>query len=219
MVDSPQQKIPSWLKSLIEDEGQAAITAAIHAAEASTDGEIVPIIVHRSVSSAHIGTVSVLSMWFLATAFALIFGLHTNWLSFSVLLGLVTLIGMWLGTLDLTLSLLTPTNEIERAVWQRAKAEFLDQGIGRTKHATGVLLFLSIAERRAIVLADYAISAKFKQESWQQVCDLMVSGLKVGNLRQGLVQAIELSGQMMAQHFPPVDVGSNQLADRLIIRD
>lgn len=219
MVEGPHQIVPSWLKSSIDRNDLDAVRAAIHSAETSTDGEIVPIIVHRSVSSAHIGTISVLSLWFLATAFALVFELHTRWLPFAALLGAVTLLGMWLGTLNITLRILTPTAEIDRAVWQRAKAEFLDEGIGRTKRATGVLLFLSMAEHRAIVLADRAISAKFTHESWQQVCDLMVAGLRDGNLRQGLVQAIELSGQMMATHFPPVDVSSNQLADRLIIRD
>jgi putative membrane protein len=109
--------------------------------------------------------------------------------------------------------------EIERAVWQRAKAEFLDQKIGHTKRATGVLLFLSMTEHRAIVLADHSISAKFNQDSWQEVCNRLVAGLKSGDLKEGLVSAINLSGSMMTKHFPAVDGGGNQLPDRLVIRE
>ena len=218
-LEGPHEIIPPWLRSHISREDLLVVTKAIHTAEAPTDGEIVPVIVHRSVSSSHIGTVCVLALWLVAIASALAVGLHNEWVQLASLLGFLTVFGWWLGTLDSVIRLLTPSAEIERAVWQRAKAEFLDQKIGHTKRATGVLLFLSMTEHRAIVLADQAISAKFNQDSWQEVCNRLVAGLKGGDLKEGLVSAINLSGSMMTKHFPAVDGGSNQLPDRLVIRE
>jgi putative membrane protein len=56
----------------------------------------------------------------------------------------------------------------KRRMWRRAHAEamhqFLAQGIHLTEHRTGVLIFASVAERYAEIVADSGINAKVTPE-------------------------------------------------------
>ena len=219
MVINSNKSIPKWMHFQLSGDDIELVSQAIRRAEAHTEGEIVPVIVRSSVPASHLGTVCVLSLWLLATAIALIFGSQHHWLILGSVAVILAWLGTWLGATGTVVRLLTPNAEIERLVWQRAQAEFYNEGIGRTKRATGILLFLSINERRAVVLADHAIAAKYHQDTWQEVCDLITKGLRVGKITDGLCLAIERCGVIIQPHFPKVDSASNQLPDRLVIRE
>lgn len=217
MVTQIPQTIPWWLQRHLRLTDIYAITQAIHACETDTDGEIVPVIVHRSVMTGHVGTICVLVLWLIAIGTVAVFELHQHWWEIGTVLVLLALIGWYCGNLDGLIRLLTPKADLERMVWQRAQAEFFAQGIGRTERATGILIFLSMAEHRAVVLADHSIAAKYPPETWQQVVDLIISGLKQRQLASGLNAAIARCGAIVKPHFPKVVGASNELADRLII--
>lgn len=219
MVTKTTQIIPPWLRHRLSLADIHGITHAIHAAESDTDAEIVPIIVHRSVMTSHIGTICTLILWLLALATAAVFELHERWWEIGLGLVLLALFGWYLGNRDWLIRLLTPHSDIERLVWQRAQAEFFQQGIGRTQRSTGILLFLSMAEHRAVVLPDHAIAARYSSENWQNVVEMMISGLKQNQLGAGLSAAIDHCGTIIKPHFPKVNDAGNELADRLIIAE
>jgi putative membrane protein len=105
----------------------------------------------------------------------------------------------------------------------RAKAlavqQFLAHGLHTTEARTGVLIFISIAERHAEIVADAGISAKVDQAIWQGAIDKLVDAVRDGRLADGLIAAIETTGAVLAKHFPPRQGDRNELPNDLVILD
>jgi putative membrane protein len=103
-----------------------------------------------------------------------------------------------------------------RRAHQNAAQQFLALNVHATKERTGVLIFVSLAERYAEVLADSGIDAKVAQVEWNGIVALLVGHASRGNLADGFVGAIEGAVALLATHFPrrPDDV--NELGDRLV---
>lgn len=217
MVNHNSQTIPAWLVRHLSRDDIQTVMRAIRSVELNTDGEIVPVIVRRSVMTNHIGTICTLTLWLFTFATAVMFELHHQWLELGLGLLATGIVGLALGQNDAMIRLLTPTSELERCVWRRAQAEFFNEGIGRTQRTTGILLFISILEHRAVVLADHAIASKYPAEIWQDVVNLLLAGVKRNQLGQGLCHAIERCGAIIQPHFPKVDGAGNELPDRLVI--
>jgi putative membrane protein len=102
---------------------------------------------------------------------------------------------------------------------EQAVQEFHRQGLARTEGETGVLLFVSLFEHRAVVLADRGIDAHVGPEAWGAVDRAILAGLRRGSLREGLVEGIRLAGELLARHVPaPAERDPNELPDRLVVR-
>jgi putative membrane protein len=84
---------------------------------------------------------------------------------------------------------------------------------------TGILLFLSLEERKAIVLADEGIAAQLSPSIWDDVIQLILQGAKQNQLTKGFVEAILKCGELLKSYFPLEGENKNELSDRLIIRE
>ena len=96
--------------------------------------------------------------------------------------------------------------------------QFMALGLHRTRDRTGVLLYVSVAERRAEVFADDGIHAKAPPEVWGEVVDRLIGGLKRGAPADGFVAAIERTGEILAAYLPPRDDDTDELANDLVTR-
>lgn len=104
---------------------------------------------------------------------------------------------------------------IERRVGERAAQAFLEQEVFRTRDRTGILLFLSLFERRVVVLGDSGIHQKVGPGEWEAVVGHVVSGLS-RNPTAALVAAIRECGEILARHgLPPRPDDKNELPDEL----
>ena len=101
---------------------------------------------------------------------------------------------------------------------EQAFQEFHRYDLARTEQRTGVLLFVSLLERHAIVLADEGIDARVAPEQWQATNEAVLAGLRRGSLRDGLVEGIRTAGALLAAHFPPAAGDRNEVPDRVIVR-
>ncbi len=111
---------------------------------------------------------------------------------------------------------LTPTSLKAERVHRAAMEQFLSHGLHATRDRTGVLLFASLAERRAEVIADEGIYKVTDPAVWDEVVDLLIKGLKKRKAADGFVAAVELSGRILAAHVPPGNDNPNELPDRLV---
>ena len=91
--------------------------------------------------------------------------------------------------------------------------------MSQTQGRTGILLFVSLMEQRAVVLADRAIAEHLDAKVWQELIDLMIEGVKRGDLATGLTQAIQRCGELLTSHFPLADDDVNELRDHLVVRE
>jgi putative membrane protein len=92
--------------------------------------------------------------------------------------------------------------EMSEEVAEAALTAFYRHRLAETRDRTGILLFVSVYERRAVVLADKGISLKVAPETWQQVVDLVVRGIRAGRPADGLCEAVARCGQIVSAQFP-----------------
>lgn len=216
-------ELPSWSKGHLKPERVQLVEDAVRAAERLTSGEIVPMIVRRSSTVGHVPYVL---MGLLVSAFLVIDGpgwqllhLGEHWVWYLVDGIVLTALAVGLGRVPRLQRLLTPTGDQAEQVQLRAQVEFYESRIHRTRDATGVLLFASLLERQAVVLADEAIASRVPPQTWEEVCDLMVRGIREGHIGLGLAAAVERCGQILEAQFPVRADDVNELGNALILKE
>lgn len=215
--------LPKWATGYLKPERVQLVEDAVKAAELKTSGEIVPMIVRRSST---VGHVPLLLMSILVSVFMILDGpgwqyawLGEHW-AWYLLDGVVLLlVSTSLSRLEIVQRLLTTNADQTDQVEMRAELEFFESSVHVTDDATGVLLFVSLMEHRAVVLADKGIDAKVSSETWDEVCQLMIDGIRKGHVGLGLVAAIERCGEILAAEFPIEADDENELRNNLIIKD
>ena len=86
----------------------------------------------------------------------------------------------------------------------------------RTHGRTGILIYLSMREHRAEIVADEAIASKVTAETWGDAMAAMLVHIKEGRCADGMIAAVEKVGAVLAEHFPRAENDTNELPDRLI---
>jgi putative membrane protein len=105
----------------------------------------------------------------------------------------------------------------QRARAHRAALEqFVVRGVSRTRNRNGLLIFVSLAERYARVIADEGIARKVSGLEWQAAINALTSHMRDGHIAMGFIAAIERCGAVLAAHAPPDDSGK-ELPDRLYV--
>lgn len=123
----------------------------------------------------------------------------------------------WIGaTLPRLKLLFIGPQRKEEAVRRRAVQAFYEKGLYKTRFHTGVLIFLSLLERKVWVLADVGIYEKMTQETLNRFSQEVSLGVKEGRACESLCQAIEGIGQLLAQHFPITPGYIDELPDEVM---
>jgi putative membrane protein len=84
---------------------------------------------------------------------------------------------------------------------KRAVEEFLAQNLHTTTGRTGILIYVSLAEHFAELIADHAIDKKVSQETWDQIVHELTGHLSRGDRDKGLITAVDACGKLLAKHF------------------
>ncbi|HLU40691.1 MAG TPA: hypothetical protein VK081_14995, partial [Planctomycetota bacterium] len=104
------------------------------------------------------------------------------------------------------------------AAEEQALQEFFRLHLHETSGRTGVLLFVSLFERRVVVLGDVGIDALVRDKgAWSAARDAVLAGIRAGRLREGLIAGIAAAGDVLAEHFPWREGDKNELRDLLIV--
>lgn len=104
-------------------------------------------------------------------------------------------------------------------VLQAAHHSFNALHAHKTAGGTGVVIFVSLFERRVCVWADKAVSAKIPESEWKGITEQMIRSLRDGKPREGFVEAIRKTGELLAKHFPVQPGDVNELSNELRILD
>jgi putative membrane protein len=202
--------------ALISDEDREKVAAAITAAERNTSGEIVAVIAPDSGSYLHAPF-----LWAALVALALPWPLvYWTWWPiqhiYLLQLGVFAALSVVFMYEPLRLALV-PRSVKQARAHRRAVEQFLVQNLHTTQGRTGVLIFVSAAERFAEILADAAIHAKVKEDTWEVIVRDLTDHIGRGEAGEGFVRAIESVGSHLAQHFPPGPRNPQELSNHLIV--
>jgi putative membrane protein len=202
--------------TLISAADQVRVSEAIGRAEKRTSGEIVAVAAAQSSTYLYAPF-----MWAALLALMVPWPLMTfTWWpnSWIYLTQLAVFLLALMVFLPRKVRLLLVPQSVKRArAHQHAVEQFLVQEMHTTRGRTGVLIFVSAAERYAEILADTAIDSKVAEGTWQGIVDKMTAEIGAGRPGDGFVHAIEGVGQHLAEHFPPGSRDPNELPDHLII--
>ena len=128
---------------------------------------------------------------------------------------LAFLLGQWSG---IKYKLIPKSVKLQRA--KRLAAEvFMHQEIHLTDERTGVLLFISLAERYVEVIADHGIYSVLDDKVWQEIVDKLIVQIKADDMAAGIMVAVDEIGALLQTHFPAEGKDKNELADHLILLD
>ncbi len=196
-------------------EDHDAVAAAIRTAEQHTCGQIVCVLAHASSAYAHVPILwSMLLALF--TPWPLIY--FTQWSVQRIFLAqLIVFLVAALAFSWPPLRILLVPRAIQRARAHRAALEqFVLRGISRTRNRCGLLIFVSLAEHYARIIADEGAAQKVHAAEWQAAIDALTMHMHDGRVAAGFIAAIERCGAVLAEHAPP-DGSPHELPDRLYV--
>jgi putative membrane protein len=216
-------------------EDRDLVTAAVTAAERNSAGEVVTIVADQSDAYHDVGLhYAVLAMLLVPATLAAVpqswldwaIGLLLGWNAeptraqimlylFVKLAGTFLVVRLLFAWRPLRMAL-TPGWTKTRRVRRRAIILFRAACEMRTSGRTGVLVYLSLAEHRAEIVADRAITDKVEPEVWGEAMAALVAEVKAGRPGEGLAKAVERIGAVLAGALPPVGTNPNELPDRLV---
>jgi putative membrane protein len=205
------------LDKFLSAEERERIKACVAEVEKTTAGEIVPMLVPSSYdySKAEIMgglclslPVSMLAAW--------TFGVHNTWSFLGVFAALFVAAYFAVKLVPGLKRLFIPASEMDEEVHEGAVVSFYEHNLHETRDRTGVMIYVSVFERKVVVLADKGINAKVGQGQWQEIVDMVVAGIKSGKAADSLCDAVTRCGEIIAGHFPRREDDKNELLDLII---
>ena len=202
------------MRRFLDDGALAALRAAIEELEARSGAELVVSVRGRSGSYLHADLLVGAAAALATLAFLLFspwpFGLV--WFLVDPLLvgGLVALAGSRLLPVRRAL---TSRAAREMRVRIAAEAVFYERGVHHTRDRTGVLLYVSLLERRAVLLADTGVEAQVDRRDWQTAAAALQRAMDRGGDGAALAGALEPLAALLALHVPRRPDDENELPD------
>jgi putative membrane protein len=221
----------AWLSDADHDR----ISAAVAAAEASSAGEIVTVLADRSDGYSDIQLAwSVLIGTLALAVYAGFSGFYLGWIeqltgswnhewtpreviSLALTGFVLKFFGTWLLQLWQPLKFFLIPGPVKQARVRQAAVRHFKVGAERRTHGrTGILIYLSMREKRAEIVADEAIASKVSPEVWGAAMAAMLADIRQGRIADGMIAGVSEVGKVLAEHFPRAEDDQNELPDRLI---
>ncbi|SOB77470.1 putative membrane protein [Marinobacter sp. LV10R510-11A] len=202
--------------TILNKQEQEQVATAISAVERETDAEMVTVLTAQADNYAYIPLLWAGLITLLVPG---IINYFTSWLAADMLL-----LGQWGVFIVLSLVFRIPginRRLIPRSVryWRAsnlARRQFLEQNLHHTAGATGMLIFVSEAERYVEILVDQGISSQIDNDTWEAIIATFTEQVKQGETLQGFITCIEACGKHLKAQVPATRQ-KNELPNHLVI--
>ena len=211
---------------LFSEEQREQIEKAVIEAEAKTACEVVPVV--ATASGRYDRAEDIIGLWlavFAAIAVWLMFPRQSHesgsWSGAPLYVGLVAMVSsvvvgsqlVWLRRLFI------PRKQILEEVTAPAREVFFDKRVHHTGAATGMLIYVSLFERTAVVLGDQQVLEKIGQTSLDRLCQQLTEGLRRGDATVAICSVIAEAGKQLSGPLPRNADDVNELQDSLVLID
>jgi len=192
------------------------ITRAIAAAEKKTSGEIIAVVASSSDEYRFIPLLWAALLALAVPPFAFILMDWSAPAVYAAQLAAFVIFALAVQWPPLRIALVPGAIKRARA-HAHAMEQVMAQNLHTTRGRTGILIFVSVAERFAEVIADEGIYKKVSPEIWDEAVAELVADIAQGKVIDGFTAAIKTCGSVLAEHFPPGSGGRNELPNHLIM--
>jgi len=214
--------------SFLSENEKTRLADAIRHAESGTRGEIVTVIARASDGYRYIPT-----LWAALAALALP-GLHHLWqtlesggwaspdddpFALTTLYPMQVLVFLGLGALFQIPRLrvaLVPASVRRRRAARHAREQFFLQKLHLTAGRTGVLVFVSLAERHVEILVDEGIAAVVDDTEWAATVAEFIEHVRRDEIATGFERTIEHCREVLWKHFPHDGGKPDELPNHLV---
>lgn len=206
---------------VLSEEEHARVSQAVKQVERDTSGEIHCVVCRQS-DDYFLAAGFVLACMAMGVTFLI------SWLSFrfwfdvgAVTLTLIQVVAFGAGLIMIrfwpALCLrLVPKSVRYRRAHANTVRQFLAHNIHATENRTGVLVFVSLAERYAEIIADSGLSAHIDQAEWDRIVGALTTGVSQGRIADALIEAVQQSGVLLIRHYPAGPEDRNELPDHVV---
>lgn len=203
---------------LLNQTAQAAVADTITQVEKDTDAELVTVLASQADDYRWIGLLWAAVIALLLPGAVVFF---PGWIDTRTLLLVQWICFVVLGAV-FQLPAITP-RLVPRAVRHArasalARDQFLAQNLHRTAGATGMLIFVSEAERYVEILVDHGIASRLDDATWSAIVDRFTAQVAAKQVEQGFIDCIQACGQHLTQALPAT-TSRNELPNRLVVLD
>ena len=196
-----------------DENARKALTACVKEIETLTDAELVLAIRARSDSYRHADYLFGALLAFVGLVFIIFspYTFHPSWVLVEVVLFFV--LGAFVSSRSIWLSRLLTRKKLQAdKVRTSAAAMFYEAGIANTRRETGILVYVSLLERRLEVLADRGVLKAVPALEWNEGLFELHEAARLGDAKL-LETALHNLSKLLALHLPATGDNPNELAD------
>jgi putative membrane protein len=196
-----------------DNSAREALTACVREIEKTTDAELVLVVRARSGSYRAADYLFGMILAFVGVAILLFapVDFHPNWVLIDIVV-LFTLGALISSRSNFLRRLLTREKTRKDVVRTHAAAMFYEAGIANTDAETGVLVYMSLLERRLELIADRGVLKAVPSMEWnEELFELHEAGRKADATL--LLDGLEALGVLLATHLPATGENPNELPD------
>jgi putative membrane protein len=206
-------------QNFLNETDRSRIVDAVQTAEKTTSGEIVPLVAAEShdYPAAEFNGALALGMA-LAIPCTRLLG-HGDMWSFLLIFCIMYALSFIIVRLTPGLKRLFVPSSVQKAsVARAAMTAFHTYGLHRTRDMTGILIYVSIFERRIHVLADKGINDKVPPRTWDEIVEIIAEGIRNKTQGEAMARAVARCGELLQEHFPVQEDDVDELPN-LIVED
>lgn len=193
------------------------IESKINEVEKSTSGEIMVAFLSKSDSYESANLKGALLIGFLVPIILFLFHFefsHPLLILWSQVPGIF--LGYFLFEIPILKRIFLSKNKIEEETNQLALQMFFQHGLHSTKNRSAILIFISILEKKSILLADIGIHEKIQEGTWDNLLKPLNRQLKSKNHIQGIIEILDSCGDLLKKNFPKNSSDQNELKNQLL---
>lgn len=207
-------------KRFLTAHEKECIIHAVKDAERRTSGELVPLIVSES---SDYGAHEFLGAFALTMPLSIGAAYLVNWLQYyqhdSLALFLIAFVPIFaicyllINLCSVLKRFFIPDATMDEEVRETASAAFFAHGLHKTRDQSGILLYISVFERRVWILADRGIDGKLPAGTWDDIVADLTRGIKAKKRGEAICTAVRRIGELLTDHFPALNDNPNELPD------
>lgn len=88
----------------------------------------------------------------------------------------------------------------------------------KTKLRNGVLIYLSVLDRKFAIIGDKGIHEEVGNDFWHETKELMLAHFKNNQLSEGLLAGIKKVGETLSKQFPRQSGDRNEISNEIIFK-
>ncbi len=203
--------------AFLSQEEQQQVINCVKEVEKTTSGEIVPLICTASSDypRAQASGALVLGM-LLSIPTCILIGREDMWTALALFLVSYSLIYVAMALLPGLRRIFVLSREMGDEVEEGAITSFFTHGLNNTKAKTGILIYVSVYEKRVRILADAGINAKVDPGTWDAAVAKLGQGIHDGKQAEAICDAVRSCGELVSEKFPIRHDNTDELPNLIV---